>query len=96
MNHTEFQIAAAAALFVTFLMGWLAGWLVHRAGQPVGGSVAPPAPQPVPVAPAAGTVTEAALTEARAELREAHVEIEELRAYIDRKLNRDGGSGQRD
>lgn len=84
MNHTEFQIAAGAALFATFLIGWLAGWLVQRAGRdaaaPVAAGPAPPVPEP------ADAETQARLTAARAELREAHVEIEELRAYIDRKL----------
>ena len=77
MNHTEFQIAAAAALFATFLVGWLAGWLVHRAGGQA--TMAPPAPVTPPD-------TAAALDATRAELREAQLEIEELRAYIDRKL----------
>ena len=77
MNHTEFQIAAGAALFATFLIGWLAGWLVQRAGRD---AAAPAVPEP------ADAETQARLTAARAELREAHAEIEELRAYIDRKL----------
>ena len=30
MNRTEFIIATAIILFVSFCMGWLANWLVHR------------------------------------------------------------------
>lgn len=31
MNRTEFIIATAIILFVAFVVGWLANWLVHRA-----------------------------------------------------------------
>jgi len=30
MNRTEFIIATAIILFVAFIMGWFAHWLVHR------------------------------------------------------------------
>ncbi|MGB8624026.1 MAG: hypothetical protein WCD16_14525 [Paracoccaceae bacterium] len=30
MNRTEFIVATAIILFVAFLMGWFASWLVHR------------------------------------------------------------------
>ncbi len=30
MNRTEFIIATAVVLFVAFLLGWFASWLVHR------------------------------------------------------------------
>ena len=30
MNRTEFILVTAAALFVAFLLGWFAAWLVHR------------------------------------------------------------------
>ena len=30
MNRTEFIIATALVLFVTFCVGWFANWLVHR------------------------------------------------------------------
>ncbi|RMH47002.1 MAG: hypothetical protein D6688_03995, partial [Alphaproteobacteria bacterium] len=30
MNRTEFIIATAVALFVAFVLGWLASWLVQR------------------------------------------------------------------
>ena len=30
MNRTEFVIAIAAILFVAFMLGWLASWLVYR------------------------------------------------------------------
>ena len=30
MNRTEFIIATAAILFVSFCLGWFAHWLVHR------------------------------------------------------------------
>ncbi len=30
MNRTEFVIAIAAILFVAFMLGWFANWLVHR------------------------------------------------------------------
>ncbi|MFD0981742.1 hypothetical protein [Tropicimonas aquimaris] len=30
MNRSEFIIATAAVLFVAFLLGWFASWLIHR------------------------------------------------------------------
>lgn len=30
MNRTEFIVATAVILFVAFLVGWFAHWLVHR------------------------------------------------------------------
>ena len=30
MNRTEFVIATAIILFVAFMLGWFANWLVHR------------------------------------------------------------------
>ncbi|MBV7396149.1 hypothetical protein [Mameliella sediminis] len=30
MNRTEFIVTTAAILFVAFLLGWFAHWLVHR------------------------------------------------------------------
>ncbi|WP_102107835.1 hypothetical protein [Oceaniglobus roseus] len=30
MNRTEFIIATAIVLFVAFMLGWFASWLVHR------------------------------------------------------------------
>ena len=30
MNRTEFILVTAVILFVAFLMGWFASWLVHR------------------------------------------------------------------
>jgi prophage endopeptidase len=30
MNRTEFVIATAIVLFVAFMLGWFANWLVHR------------------------------------------------------------------
>ena len=30
MNGTEFTIATAIILFVAFILGWFAGWLVNR------------------------------------------------------------------
>ena len=30
MNRTEFIIAAAIILFVAFVLGWFAHWLIHR------------------------------------------------------------------
>lgn len=30
MNRTEFIIATAIILFVAFILGWAANWLVHR------------------------------------------------------------------
>ena len=30
MNRTEFIITTAAILFVAFLLGWFAHWLIHR------------------------------------------------------------------
>lgn len=93
MNQTELMIAAGGGLFLAFLLGWLAGWLAMRAGEPA--SRLPPAPhavtQPSPQPLTLGAddrlaAAERDVTVARDELREAKVEIEELRAYIDRKL----------
>lgn len=33
MNRTEFIIATAVILFVAFLLGWFASWLVHRVSR---------------------------------------------------------------
>ena len=33
MNRTEFVILFAAVLFVAFLLGWVASWLVSRLGR---------------------------------------------------------------
>ncbi|WP_068108839.1 hypothetical protein [Tropicimonas marinistellae] len=30
MNRSEFIIATAAVLFVAFLLGWFASWIIHR------------------------------------------------------------------
>lgn len=30
MNRTEFIIATAVILFVAFLLGWFASWIIHR------------------------------------------------------------------
>ncbi len=30
MNRTEFIIATAIVLFVAFLLGWFASWVIHR------------------------------------------------------------------
>ena len=30
MNRTEFIVATAIVLFIAFLLGWFASWLVHR------------------------------------------------------------------
>ena len=30
MNGTEFIVATAIILFVAFVLGWFANWLVHR------------------------------------------------------------------
>ena len=30
MNRTEFIVATAVVLFVAFLLGWFASWLIHR------------------------------------------------------------------
>ena len=30
MNRTEFVVAIAVILFVAFLLGWVASWVVHR------------------------------------------------------------------
>lgn len=33
MNRTEFIIATAIILFVAFLLGWFASWLIHRVAR---------------------------------------------------------------
>jgi len=30
MNRTEFIVATAVVLFIAFLLGWFASWLIHR------------------------------------------------------------------
>ncbi|MEM0935800.1 MAG: hypothetical protein AAF646_02235 [Pseudomonadota bacterium] len=30
MNRTEFIVATAIVLFVAFLLGWFASWIIHR------------------------------------------------------------------
>ncbi|PRY23828.1 hypothetical protein CLV78_104321 [Aliiruegeria haliotis] len=30
MNRSEFILATAAVLFVAFLLGWFASWIIHR------------------------------------------------------------------
>ena len=30
MNRTEFIVVTAAILFVAFMLGWFANWLIHR------------------------------------------------------------------
>lgn len=39
MNRTEFIIATAIILFVAFVMGWFAHWLVHRFMRVPGGDM---------------------------------------------------------
>lgn len=97
MDQTELLIAAGGGLFGAFLLGWLAGWLAMRAGDP-GPAPRPvpqsapqpqPLPQPAPLtldAEARMTAAERDVAVARDALREAQIEIEELRAYIDRRL----------
>lgn len=91
MDQTELLIAAGGGLFGAFLLGWLAGWLAMRAGDPGPGPrpVQQPEPQPTPLALDADARLAAAQRDAAAArdaLREAQIEIEELRAYIDRRL----------
>ncbi|QJD16952.1 hypothetical protein [Paracoccus sanguinis] len=85
MTHDTLILVAAGALFVAFLLGGLAGWLVLRAASP-----APVAAGPTPsdTAEAAQARERAAALEA--ELHEARIEIEELRDYIDRRRAREG------
>ncbi|MGR3494420.1 hypothetical protein [Citreimonas sp.] len=33
MNRTEFIVATAAILFVSFCLGWFSHWLIHRFGK---------------------------------------------------------------
>ncbi|MCV2883008.1 hypothetical protein [Actibacterium sp. XHP0104] len=33
MNRTEFVIATAIILFVAFLLGWFASWIIHRVAR---------------------------------------------------------------
>lgn len=81
MNQTELMIAAGGALFLAFLLGWLAGWLTLRAGGPA--SPAPPSPQPLTLGMGDRlSAAERDLATARGELQAARAEIEELRARI--------------
>jgi prophage endopeptidase len=40
MNRTEFVIATAIILLVSFAMGWFAHWLLHRFTRVAGGDMA--------------------------------------------------------
>ena len=85
MNQTELMIAIAGGLFAAFLIGWLAGWLALRAGDP-GPDRALPPPTDVADTEARIAAAEDAATRAEDDLRVAQIEIEELRNYIERKL----------
>lgn len=85
MTHDTLILVAAGALFVAFLLGGLAGWLVLRAAAPAQMAAGPP---PGDAAEAAQARERAALVEA--ELHEARIEIEELRDYIERRRAREG------
>ena len=77
MTHDQLILAAAAALFVAFLIGWLAAWLVLRsAGTPVVQVVQAP---PRPADDARLSAAEADASAAKEALDEARIEIEELR-----------------
>ena len=85
MNQTELMIAIAGGLFAAFLLGWLAGWLALRAGDP-GADRALPPPADIADTEARIAAAEDAATRAEDDLRVAQIEIEELRNYIERKL----------
>jgi len=40
MNRTEFIIATTIILFIAFMLGWFAHWLLHRFTRVSGGDVA--------------------------------------------------------
>lgn len=97
MNRTEFIAATAIILFATFLLGWLASWLIHRLARVTRtemGELERMARQLHETEEARDLAAsqlegrEAELIAARGELSESRTEIEELRDYIDRKLGR--------
>lgn len=85
MNQTELMIAIAGGLFAAFLIGWLAGWLALRAGDPGADRALPPAADIADMETRIAAAEDAA-TRAEDDLRVAQIEIEELRNYIERKL----------
>ncbi|MFC0812588.1 MAG: hypothetical protein DI613_18890 [Kocuria rhizophila] len=85
MTHDTLILVAAGALFVAFLLGGLAGWLVLRAAAP-----APVAAGPTPSDTAEAAQARAHAAALEAELHEARIEIEELRDYIERRRAREG------
>lgn len=87
MNQTELMIAVGGGLFLAFLLGWIAGWLALRAGDPGPSPSAAPAPLTLGAADRMAAAERDVMV-ARDALREAQIEIEELRSYIDRKLGR--------
>ena len=89
MTHADLILTLSAALFGAFLLGWLAGWLVHRRAEP-------PRPEAEP-----DRFTDTRIADAEAEaaaaaeaLEQARIEIEELRSYIDRRFGRSADDGR--
>lgn len=100
MDRQQLILATAVALFAAFLMGWLAGWLVHRLtrGQDMRHALQESerrlfdAEEARSREAASLAVRDVELTQATASLAEARAEIEELRDFIERKLARYSGS----
>ena len=93
MNRTEFIVALAIILFVAFVFGWFANWLVHRFSRVTSADLGEidkmtktlhDAEEARDQAIAYLKQREAELCAAMEGLREARREAEELRAYVER------------
>lgn len=91
MNQTELMLAAAGGLFLAFVLGWLAGWITLRAGDPPRPGVSPSEPLTLGAADRLAAA-ERDLATARADLRAARTEIADLRAVLDRAPDRPTGA----
>jgi len=76
MNRTEFIVATAIILFVAFMLGWFASWLVNRFTRVTKAEIGE-------LDKMAQALHEAEETRMDG-LRDARREAEELRAYVDR------------
>ena len=89
MNRTEFIIATAIILFVAFMLGWFAYWILHRLTRVSHADIGELDNMAQSLHEAElGTRLAQAEAELRATmegLRDARAEAEELRAYIARQ-----------
>ena len=70
MTHADLILTLSAALFGAFLLGWLAGWLVHRRAEP-------PRPEAEP-----DRFTDTRIADAEAEAAAAAEALEQARIQL--------------